>query len=401
VEKRFPFGRGNVTTLALSMFFSAFYLYVPVSTLYLQGKGLNFVEINSLWGIIVATKFAMEVPAGVIGDRIGRKVSINIALALQLLGEIVYIFARSYPGFVLAAVIGGAGFAFASGCVEALIYDSLRARKRETEMTRAMGVIDSTQRFANLLAFAAGGLLLNRLTQARFVLAIVLTACSVAVGILISLTLKEPSVNGSLPEAGDSLTLVSDGLSLFWRNRTFRRLTLLALATVPFRDYLLNLYPPTFVAAEVPARWLSLAPALASGLSIAGARYAYVLEARFGRRTGLLVAATLPGLLHLAFGGIARLGLEGDLQPWLPVAALCLLSGSMSLKGPIMTNQLNRQIADHNRATMLSLISMASGLYVALMGLLVGRIGDLWLPGAFLLMGTVVLTGAVIFRIRS
>ena len=43
------------------------------------------------------------------------------------------------------------------------------------------------------------------------------------------------------------------------------------------------------------------------------------------------------------------------------------------------------------------MISMASGLYVAWMGLIVGRVGDLWLPGAFLLMGGVVLVGSLVF----
>jgi hypothetical protein len=43
------------------------------------------------------------------------------------------------------------------------------------------------------------------------------------------------------------------------------------------------------------------------------------------------------------------------------------------------------------------MISMASGLYVALMRLVVGRAGDLWLPGAFLLMGGVVLVGSLVF----
>jgi len=176
-----------MTALAISAFFTSLYIYVPVSTPYLQSKGLNYVQINSLWGILVATQFAIEVPAGLIGDRVGRKLSINLALALQVLGEVVYIFARGYPGFVLAAAIGGAGFAFASGCIEALIYDSLRARGRDEEMARAMGVIHATKRLANLLAFTAGGLLLTRLTQARFVLAIALTAGSVAVGFLISM----------------------------------------------------------------------------------------------------------------------------------------------------------------------------------------------------------------------
>ena len=80
--------------------------------------------------------------------------------------------------------------------------------------------------------------------------------------------------------------------------------------------------------------------------------------------------------------------------------AFCTLSGSMSFKDPIFSGHLNRHIDRQNRATVLSLISMASGLYVSLMGILIGRIGDASLTAAFIFMGIVVLVGAVVFRVR-
>ena len=47
-----PFDWGNVTKLAIVYFFSTLYFYAPVGTLYLQSRNLNYVQINSLWGII-------------------------------------------------------------------------------------------------------------------------------------------------------------------------------------------------------------------------------------------------------------------------------------------------------------------------------------------------------------
>ena len=47
------------------------------------------------------------------------------------------------------------------------------------------------------------------------------------------------------------------------------------------------------------------------------------------------------------------------------------------------------------------MISMASGVYVSLMGLLIGRIADTYVPYAFLSMGLVVLAGALIFRAKK
>jgi MFS family permease len=386
-----PFGWGNVTKLAMAYFFATLYFYIPVGTLYLQSKNLNYVQINSLWGIIVGTMFLTEVPTGIIADRLGRKRSINVALALQVLGEVVYIFADGYWPFALAAMIGGLGFAFGSGSLEALVYDSLKTKGREGEMSKAMGFISAAQRLANLLAFAVGGLLVVNLTQERFVLAIAVTACAVAIGWLVSLTLREPQIEVRQGSGDSSLKLLVDGVKTLQSNRLFRRLVLLALATIPFSNYLSSLYQPRFVNVGVPPIWLGLALALASGISIVVARCACWLEAHLGTKASLLLSTGLPGVFYLVMAAV--------LHPVFTVLAFCTLYGSLSLKGPIFSGHLNRHIESKNRATVLSLISMFSGIYEALMGLLIGRIGDFSLTYAFAFMGAIVLVGSLLFRV--
>jgi MFS family permease len=353
---------------------------------------LSYVQINSLWGFIVATMFLTEVPTGMLADRLGRKRSIIVALALQVLGEVIFVFADRYWLAVLSSVIGGLGFAFSSGCVEALVYDALKSEGRQEEMSKAMGFIGAAERVANLLAYAVGGLLVVNLTQERFVLAIVLTACMVGVGWLVSLTLRESPVEFEREGGDSSLKLLVDGVKTLRDNRQFLGLVLLALATIPFRNYV-GLYQPRFVEVGVPPVWLGLAQALGSGLCILGARYAYRLEEWLGERWSLLLVTALPGVLYLLMVVVVH--------PTLTVLVFCALYGSMSLKGPIFSGHLNRHIESRNRATVLSLISMVSGLYVALMGLVIGRVGDVSVTGAFALMGAIVLGGALLFRVKN
>ena len=161
--------------------------------------------------------------------------------------------------------------------------------------------------------------------------------------------------------------------------------------TIPVRDYLLNLYQPYFVVAGVPPIWLGLALALASGISVLGARHAYRLEAWLGTKASLLLVTSLPGVLYLVMAAVSH--------PVFLVLTFCTLPGSMSLKGPIFSGHLNKHIDSKNRATVLSLISMFSGIYVALMGLLIGGIGDFSLTCAFIFMGVIVLLGSLVFRV--
>ena len=387
----FPFGRGNITKLQLIYFFSTLYFYIPVGTLYLRSRELTYLQINSLWGIIVFTMFLTEVPTGVIADRIGHKRAVQLALGFQLLGEVIYLFTRTYPGFVLAAIIGGLGFAFGSGCVEALIYQQLQASGSESEMSKAMGGIEAAQRLANLLAFAMTGLIIRTLTLTQFIRAVALTAGMVGVGFALTFTLDVPADDADAASDDDKvsgLSLLRQGLHLLRENRDFRTLVLVSLLTIPFRDYLGSLYQPYFVRAGVTPVWFGLALSAASGLSVVGARYAYWLEARLGRRLGLLLAVGLPGFLTLVMAGVSHAA--GS------VVVFCLVYGATSLRSPLISARLNAHISSANRATVLSLVSMLSGLYVAGMGLVIGRVADASIPLALVVMGGLVLIGTLV-----
>jgi len=72
----------NISKISLISFFSSLYFYLPILTIYYQQKSLNFIQINSLWGIITGTIFLSEIPTGLIADKIGRKFSIIISLFL-------------------------------------------------------------------------------------------------------------------------------------------------------------------------------------------------------------------------------------------------------------------------------------------------------------------------------
>jgi hypothetical protein len=87
-------------------------------------------------------------------------------------------------------------------------------------------------------------------------------------------------------------------------------------------------------------------------------------------------------------------------HPVYSVLAFLVLFGSTSLRGPILSGQMNAHIQSENRATVLSLISALSGLYVSGMGLLFGWVAERAVPDALAAMGLVVLAGSLVFRVR-
>ena len=149
-----------------------------MGTLYLQARGLTLFQVTSLNAILFVALFLAEAPTGALADKLGRKRSVIIAMALQALGEVLYLFSRSYWAFALISVIAGVGFAFASGCVEALIYDTLPAEGRDKAMQKAMGLNGLAHQLAFVFAPLLGGLLVPVFTLNRFLLAVLLTSKS-------------------------------------------------------------------------------------------------------------------------------------------------------------------------------------------------------------------------------
>lgn len=382
----------NIYKVGLIHFFSTLYFYLPVLTIYYQRRGLNFLQINSLWGIITATIFLAEIPTGVIADKIGRKKSIVIALVLQLVGEIAFIFAQSYLHFILISIIAGLGFAFQSGCIQALVYDSLKESGKEKDMAKASGLTGAFYQSGHILGAIFSSLIVANLEPSRITLAIILTAISVAMALGVSLLIKEPKLDYVHSEESP-LKIVKESIKLIRTNQSLKRIVWLGVLTTPFVGYLRNFHPPYFQAAEVPSVWLGLSLGIGGILAALSSKYAYKFEAVFGVAKGMLLATLIPGLVYLL--------MALTLGPALAVLLFVFNFGFMNVQEPLLADYYNRHIRSEIRATALSTINMISSLYIALMGLVIGWAADIQLSWAFLLMGGLVIFGALAFRINE
>ncbi|MGI8483180.1 MAG: MFS transporter [Thermomicrobiales bacterium] len=125
--------------VAVISFFGQLYFFVPVMTPYLRGEGLSMAQIAGLQTMLLWAQLLMEVPTGVLADRLEHRRSYQVAFVLSVGAEISFLFAQNYGMFLLSQVIAGTGFAFASGSVDAYVYESLPTEKRTQGMQRARG----------------------------------------------------------------------------------------------------------------------------------------------------------------------------------------------------------------------------------------------------------------------
>ncbi len=382
----------NINKIIVISFCQHFHLYIHAYALLLLGRGLTLVQISLIESILIGTIFLLEVPTGVLADRVGRKWSIFCSTFLLMCAEFIFIFARDYAWYVLVALLAGAGFAFASGAIDALIYDSLPPKNREEAMKRAMGRVNSWSMIAFVIAPIVGGLIIGDAALEKFIPAIVLTVVALFVGLLFCLTLREPPVKAS-EKKESSAALLRAGVSLLYRNRLLRRLVLLAVFTLPFTDALaVTLGPPYLVRNEVSPFAIGAVLSAGSLLAAFTQRYAYKVEEWLGRDRAIATLILLPGLLYwmlAAFGG-----------PIAAAAIMILMYGVSNMKAPLFSAYQNALIENKNRATVLSLINMFVSLFVALGAPIYAAIAEQSLELTFVAMGAVIVAAALLLRVH-
>lgn len=383
------FPLNNTRKIALITFCSSLYLYGHLGTLYLLARDLNLLQASSIWSVIVITIFFTEVPTGIWADKIGRKKSIVVALFLQFLGEVLYLFASSYAAFVAIAVLAGVGFAFASGCTEALIYDSLPEDNREARMKQAMGLNGAAYYLAFFFAPILGTLLVPQFTLDRFLLAVFLTACSVFVAFLIALTLEE---TGSERVVGETaVTILINGVQTIRGNSFLLWLVGVSILTATFAGTLSSLYQPYFAHFGLTARYMGMAAAVAALLAVLLQKNIFALERQVGRRAAFTLSVLLPGVGYLL--------LATAVSPTVAFLAYLLTYGTATMKNPLLSSYQNGVIPEQIRATVLSFINLLVSLYTAVIGLMMGWLADWHVSYPFWLAGVLILLFAALFRV--
>lgn len=382
----------NLPRIYFVYFCTRFHLYLHVYALLLIGRGLSLLEVATIESVVIGFMFLMEVPTGVLADRLGRKWSVVIWVALMLLAELLFLFSRDYTAYLLVGALTGTGFAFASGAVEALIYDSLPAEDRDAAMKRAMGRYGAIGQIAFFASPIVGGLLLADPDPARFDLAIALTAAMLGLGLLAALTLREPPTDWSA-ERTSARAILRAGWAQIRTSEPLRRLALVTVLLTPFTGALITTLAPPYLAANaVPPFMIGLALSMGSLLAAAAQMNVTRIERWVGGpRAGLMLLALLPGvgygLLALAAGPVAT---------WLIIV---WLYGTNDLKNPLLSARQNALIPARARATTLSLINMGVSLYVALITPLYAALAMESAGLAFAVMGAVIVVAAVGLRV--
>jgi MFS family permease len=331
-----------------------------------QQRGLSLAQASLVDVMFFVAAAFGEVPTGIVADRFGRKISLIAGSVLLSAGILGWTFSPTLPLIMLSYFGMGVGFTFLSGAEDALFYESVQLAGRADDYTRLVGKAGAVMLGALAVGSAASGLL----ASINLVTPMVVCGLSLLVMLGIVLTLKEPQT-----EAQSSRTARRSFDSILRQSLTLMRARptllypMIYLALVPIASFITEtlFLQPQAQLLGVSLAGIGLLVMAAQLTDMLGSNWSDRLKARFGEGRLITVAPAiiLASLIVLA------------LFQKLPVLIFIAVIGFFtSVIRPILLNQIQNEVSDEVRATIISMNSLMNTVIAAISQPTLGFLAD-------------------------
>lgn len=354
----------NITVFTIDSVFQWFYVAIGVWVL-IWRHYLSFSEIGIIYGVGLFVSLLLELPSGALADLIGRKRTVIIGRTLGVFGFLLFSVADNFWIFLAASILYHANWAFESGALSALLYDSLKENDKEKEYyqkTEANAFFWSTIGLAAASIF--GGFLYRFNIHAPYVASTV-----VAVGALIgAFFLEEPIIDTKKITLHNYIRQNIEGTVHIFRNSMIGAISVFSIliSTVAYIG-LWYLYEPRLVEGGFSAN--------AMGFLVAGT---YLLRAVGIKLIPMLTMRIRENYIPIFLTGIQMIGsglsyMEGRVGA---ISSVYVRKFSDGFRLPILNRLQNDNMDSQYRATALSAVALFSNIFISLAGLFIGGLMD-------------------------
>jgi MFS family permease len=348
-------------------------LTMPILMLYYKDMGFTTEQAFRLKALYSVAIVLFEIPSGYLADVLGRKTTLVAGAILGTLGFVIYATTASFAWFVVAELTLGVGQSLVSGADSAMLYDSLKAQKRQNQYTRFEGINTSVGNFAEALGAILGGALAEFSLRVPFIGQSFIAFMAIPA----ALTLVEPERLQKRIKTGfgDVLKIVHYALVV---NRDLRwglvYSSLIGTATLTMAwVYQLALHDFGFSEFYIGAT--------ATGLNLL---VGLVTLMAWKIERDLPPRMLIPLITIVITGGFVAGGLAGG---WVPfILVLVVFYAARGIATPVLKNIVNVMAPSDIRATILSIRSLIIRAIFAIVAPFFGWTADLLTLGQALII---------------
>lgn len=375
----------------------------PLYLLYFESKGMTVRQISALLAIWSLSVVILEIPTGVLGDLLSRRLLIILGSLSKAACYFVWIFSDRFELFALGFILWGAGGALISGAEEALLFDSLKQKGEQESFEVCLGRGRFLSGISNILAAVSGGFIG---TYLGIHWALYLSVASGLIAAGIACLYEEVNYYKERICREQKKETLREAMAFLIGRKEILIFVSMAILVITM-DGILDEYD-TIIATSygLPMAGVGIWMAVRFILTALGAYFAPAVRRtiqrsfRLNNRFMILAFLSILGALSLAaagfIGSIIAIGFYG------------LYYLIMSVSEVLHEDYIQQRIEDEGRSTVHSIISLSGNLYGILSFGLIGYIlgltdikGLLLILAVYSISVTVVLTGIYLRRIRA
>lgn len=382
----------NIKYFLWTSIFQWFFVVIGVWVLIWRSY-LSWEEIALVTSISLFVQLLLELPSGALADLWGRKNTIIFGRILGVIGFAIFIFATNFWMFLIGNILYLANWAFESGALSALLFDSMKENgvgEEEYQKVEADTFFWCT--VGMVISSALGGYLYTIHYQLPY---IATTVASIG-ALVTAFGLQEPKLDSIKVNFKAYLRQNWEGFLHIFRNKKIRAVSLFSVL-INFVAYvgLWYLYEPRLAEASFPATYLAL---LVSGTYLARAIGTKLIPSilKLGNHN-------IPVFLTLfqSFGSALSF-IENRSGA---VSSVYLRKMSDGMRSPILARLQNVELESRYRATSLSAISLLGNVLISAVGPLIGYLmqrGSVSITmGYFAIVGLVAVLPSAIYLSRQ
>lgn len=355
--------------------------YTPVATLYRTAQGVSVFQITVIESISLILCILLEIPWGMVADRIGYRKTMLFCCSLFLASKVIFWQASGFGGFLLERILLSIVISGLSGVDTSILYLSCK----EGESQKIFGIYNSLGTVGLLIAAAVYSLFIGE----NFKLAGALTVISYGFAVLAALGLKE--VKEVKKEEAYKFSL-HESKQILQQTIADKRLLVFLLGVSVLSE-----------THQVITVFLNQVQYEKCGLSAPAMGYVYIVvtlaglcgvwSAWFTKKCG----RSRMGILLYVLSGVACLTLAFTGNGVLSVGSVLMLQIARSIFGPFQLELQNKQISTERRATALSINAMFIDSVGAGINIIFGFLAGISLGTAFLFGAGLCFAGLCLF----
>lgn len=381
----------NIKYFMITSVFQWFFVVIGVWVLIWRSY-LSWEEIALVTSISLLVQLLLELPSGALADLWGRKNTIIFGRVLGVIGFTIFIFATNFWMFLIGNILYLANWAFESGALSALLFDSMKENGVGEEEYQK---VEADTFFWCTVGMAISSALGGYLYTIHYQLPYIATTLASIGALITAFGLQEPKLDTIKVNVKAYLRQNWEGFLHIFRNEKILAISLFSVL-INFVAYagLWYLYEPRLSVAGFPATYLAL---LVSGTYLARALGTYLLP-----HIMKLKLANIPIFLTIfqAFGSALSF-IENRFGA---VSSVYLRKMSDGMRSPILARLQNVELESKYRATSLSAISLLGNILISacgpLIGYLMANIGSSSTLGYFSLVGILIVLPSSIYLAR-